>query len=544
LYGWNVEIPLPKNKMTKKSLLIAIIISFTVISHNVILAQDMGEQANVIDYNIRLDLSTIEKGYTVSSFENKIKLSLVPGILTDATDVELKNLQENLEMPWSLDKISDVYQFEFKNKQAYDNHKPFYIQLNYDRRDNKHKQVFFFDKNFSAWRPLPTTDYPEAQFVRSLIHLPFARIAVFSFPDILTIGKASWYNHKGGSYAASPDFPKGSRIRVTNLDNSKFVDVEINDFGPNRNLFPDRVIDLDKPAFLKIASLGEGIINIKIEPLFIAPGANSSILSIPGEGIKSKPVISTKSAVIMSEDSGTVLWSKNSTTTLPLASLTKIIAVKVFLEQNISLDKEVAYKAADAEHNYEFCKVWESAKLSIVEDETLTVEDLIFTSLVGSTNNTIETLVRVSGLDRQAFINRMNEYVESIGAKSTHFIEPTGLAPENVSSALDYAIISRDALKNDLIAKASSIQEYKFTTINKKNAHRIKNTNQILRENRFHITGSKTGYLDEASYCLMVRTRDKDGRSLIVVTLGSATRPVSFGETTTLINYGSRLLSL
>jgi len=166
----------------------------------------------------------------------------------------------------------------------------------------------------------------------------------------------------------------------------------------------------------------------------------------------------------------------------------------------------------------------------------------VYTSLVGSTNNTIESLVRVSGLTREDFINLMNENVKNWGASSTRFVEPTGLSPENVSSPLDYAIITKEILKNPIIQKSSTINEYKFTTINKKVSHRIKNTNKFIELNRFRITGSKTGYLDEAGYCLM--TKVEEGKnSIIVVTFGSKTRTQSFQETGDLINYGLRKLN-
>ena len=65
-------------------------------------------------YTIRLDKPTIAKGYTVAAFEDKIKLSLVPGILSEDTGVEIIELNEPLPLPWQLDRISPVYQFEFK----------------------------------------------------------------------------------------------------------------------------------------------------------------------------------------------------------------------------------------------------------------------------------------------------------------------------------------------------------------------------------------------------------------------------------------------
>ena len=111
-------------------------------------------------FYINLDKATIAKGYTVTAFSDQLKLSLVPGILSESTGVLMEEIVENMPTPWQMDKISRIYQFEFKNKAAYDNHKPFYIQFSYEDETDNHKQVFFYDKNFSAWRPLPTRDYP------------------------------------------------------------------------------------------------------------------------------------------------------------------------------------------------------------------------------------------------------------------------------------------------------------------------------------------------------------------------------------------------
>ncbi|QQG52518.1 MAG: hypothetical protein HY931_04350 [Candidatus Falkowbacteria bacterium] len=80
-------------------------------------------------------------------------------------------------------------------------------------------------------------------------------------------GVASWYEFKEGAFAASPYFKKGSTLRVTNLDNGKFVDVVVNDYGPNRRKHPNRVIDLERLAFQKIAPLKLGLIRVKVNRL-------------------------------------------------------------------------------------------------------------------------------------------------------------------------------------------------------------------------------------------------------------------------------------
>lgn len=77
-------------------------------------------------------------------------------------------------------------------------------------------------------------------------------------------GAASWYAWTGTMAAANPWLPKGSYVRVTNIDNGKSVIVVINDRGP---FVPGRIIDLDKVAFEKIASIGAGVINVKMEEI-------------------------------------------------------------------------------------------------------------------------------------------------------------------------------------------------------------------------------------------------------------------------------------
>lgn len=75
-------------------------------------------------------------------------------------------------------------------------------------------------------------------------------------------GFGTWYAWKGGLFAASPWLPMGSYAKVTNKENGKSVVVQINDRGP---FGPNRIIDLDKVAFAKIASLGAGVIDVKVE---------------------------------------------------------------------------------------------------------------------------------------------------------------------------------------------------------------------------------------------------------------------------------------
>jgi hypothetical protein len=84
---------------------------------------------------------------------------------------------------------------------------------------------------------------------------------------IMTSGFASWYAYKRCNCAASPDVPKGTKLKVSRQDDpSRFVIVTVNDYGPDRAKHPERVIDLDKVAFAKIGNPRGGVLAVTVEP--------------------------------------------------------------------------------------------------------------------------------------------------------------------------------------------------------------------------------------------------------------------------------------
>ncbi len=523
--------------MKKKIFIGFFVLLSSLLSTNFVLANQLGNR----NFSISLDKKTIAKGYTVSTADNYLKLSLTPGILSDQTRVLMEEIDDSeVSLPWNLEKKSAVIQFEFLNKKSYDDNRPFYIQMSYDEMDDNYKQVFFYDKNYNAWRPLPTQDFPKEKFVRSLIHLPYARLAVFSYSDIMTVGKASWYKYKGGNFAASPDFPAGSLIRVHNLDNNKYVDVIINDYGPDRSLHPDRVIDLDAVAFSKIANKSDGIINVAIEPIKIA---DSDLKNTISSGFAySIPQITSKSVIIIDEASGNIIYEKNADVVKPIASLTKIFSVYNFLNINQNqnrLDEIVAYSEQDEKYNLNYGAKWELALINLADGDLLSVKDLIYSAMVRSANNAVETLARVSGLNRPDFIAKVNSWAKENGANSFNIKEPTGLDKDNVSSARDLAKLADIVFKNSVINRSTVTKNYSFRTRNDNSFKLRYNSSDLVLNNNyrhFKITGSKTGYLDESGYCLITEA-EVNGKKFMVVILDAESRTKSFNETVDLLNY-------
>ena len=456
---------------------------------------------------------------------------------TDTVSLEIYTGVDSPNLPWEWKTLTPAYEYAFVTPGFYDPSRPLRIKISYPEKNNYLKQIFSFDKSSNTWRPLLTTDNPQERYVTATTDSISGRLIVLYSPDTLTVGAASWYKYKNGLFTASPDFAKGTVLRVYNLANGKSVDVVVNDFGPERDKHPDRVVDLDYVAFSKIASPGAGLISVRIETLkTVVPAVKQATLQETSD-----LNITASSAVIVMEKDGRVLWGKNETDSAPLASLTKLVAVKIFLDTNPDMKQVATYKYQDEKYNYAYCKPWESARLKVKEGETLTINDLVYSALVGSANNAVESLVRVSGLSRDKFIAQMNSAVAAWGATGTFFVEPTGLSPKNVSSPLDYAIITKEVFANALIRNISTAPKYTFKTVNTKKSHTLTNTNQLLKLGAYSIIGSKTGYLDEAGYCLMTRVQTSSG-NLIAINFGSKNKTANFADNEQLIRYGLHLL--
>ena len=469
----------------------------------------------------------------ISFFSDEFKLSFPEASLNKETKVTAKKILSPFDWPWNFSPLTEVYEFDLENRgEAYNREKPIKIKLYYSDDKPYYKNIYFFDSNANSWRQLPSKENFKEGYVEATIHFSFSRLAILYNDKVDLEGEASWYAFKGGNFAASADFPRGSKIRVYNLENDKFVDVVINDYGPDRKLFPNRIIDLDRVAFNQIASPGAGLINIRLEPLHIAKSNNDFVFSAGRSALD----INASSAIVVNESDGRIIFAKDADNIAPLASLTKLVAVKVFLDLGISLDKEVVYIEEDEKYNHQFVAPWESARLRVSPGEVLTVKDLIYVSLVGSANNTMETLVRASGLSRQEFIARMNIFSEVWGARQTNFVEPTGLSRDNISSPLDYAIIMREILKDPLISNISTTHIYSFSTVNTKRSFRVSNTNQLMRYGLLDINAAKTGFINASGYCLFSRVKNGDD-NLIVVSFNSGNRDFSYNDHERLVYY-------
>jgi D-alanyl-D-alanine carboxypeptidase len=227
-----------------------------------------------------------------------------------------------------------------------------------------------------------------------------------------------------------------------------------------------------------------------------------------------------KGHIVIDAQTGKILLEKKANEKLPLASITKLMTVLVFLDTNPDWEKEVVITKDDARIG-SWLDVWPG--------ESLKIKDLFYSALIGSNNNAIAALVRSTGLSEEEFVGRMNTKAGELGLANASFSDPTGLEAENVASAGDIAELLDRALKNEKIKEALESDAYEFRTINTKSFHRIKNTDKLLGS-YLKVVGGKTGYTVEAGFNLAIEVAGDKGQEIIVVVLGSRSSEDRFQE--------------
>ncbi len=216
-----------------------------------------------------------------------------------------------------------------------------------------------------------------------------------------------------------------------------------------------------------------------------------------------------------------ILFKKNIQERLPIASLAKLMAADVVLE-NFDLDQPVKISKEAIAQKEDFG--------NFKSGEVFTVKDILYSSLIESSNDATYALVEKFG--KEGFVALMNLEAKYLGLNNTYFINPTGLDPDNpdelsnYSTAEDLVNLTIHILNKPLIKEIISTPEFNLYLANGKFHHKIITTNKLLEPpsslNGWKIIGGKTGWEFEAGGCLLLILKDKRTNSyLINVILGA-----------------------
>ncbi len=229
-----------------------------------------------------------------------------------------------------------------------------------------------------------------------------------------------------------------------------------------------------------------------------------------------------RNAIVVDPSSGEVLFEKNSSVSVPVASLTKLMTDLVFLETEPDLERT---------HTVTRLDLAGMGRTQLRPREVITLGDLLYMSLMCSDNAATRILARESGIDEEEFLAHMNRKAVDLGMSRTRYVEFTGLDERNLSTAADCATLLRHAAAQPVAREIMTRRSYEFRT--NRRAHFIASTNRLLY-GRYEVRGGKTGHIAEAGYCLATWI-NAQGRELIAVVLGAPTNATRFADVTRLV---------
>lgn len=239
--------------------------------------------------------------------------------------------------------------------------------------------------------------------------------------------------------------------------------------------------------------------------------------------------LNAKSAILMEESTGNILYESNPDERLAIASVTKVMTMLLIMEAvdsgKISLDDMVTVS--------ENAMSYGGSTMFLETGEQLTVNDMLKGIAVASANDGCVAMAEHLAGSESAFVDMMNEKAKELGMENTHFMNTNGLdEDDHYSSARDVAIMSRELMKHETIFNYTSI----WMDTLRGGKFQLANTNKLIR---FYdgANGLKTGSTSKALCCLSAAAKRND-MQLIAVVLGAPTSAERFASAKSLLDYG------
>ena len=237
---------------------------------------------------------------------------------------------------------------------------------------------------------------------------------------------------------------------------------------------------------------------------------------------KADDVLDLKSSValVIDQDTNEVLFSKNPGAVLPIASITKLMTALVVIEAGLPLDETLIVDQDDVN-----ATTGSSSRLRV--GTQLSRGEMLHLALMSSENRAAHVLGRTYPGGIRTFMAAMNTKAKSLGMRGTRYVEPTGLSPDNQSTAEDLTRLVRAASAHPIIRDLSTSPEASVPVGARQ--MQFRNTNGLVRNPEWEIGLQKTGYISAAGRCLVMQTQ-LAGRKLIMVLLDSAGKYSRMGD--------------
>ncbi|HYU68806.1 MAG TPA: serine hydrolase [Burkholderiales bacterium] len=235
-----------------------------------------------------------------------------------------------------------------------------------------------------------------------------------------------------------------------------------------------------------------------------------------------QPALKSQAALVVDQQSGEILLGKNMESTLPIASLTKLMTAIVTLDAELDPDEPVTITKADVDR-------LRGSQSRLRVGTTLTRDELLHLALMASENRAASAIASSYPGGKDSCVLAMNLKSRLLGMSGTRFEDGTGLSGRNVSTAQDLAKLVQAAHAYPKIRDYTTSTAYQVKI--GRRTMRFGNTNNLTRSSRWDIGLSKTGYIAEAGRCLVMQVT-LAGRSIIIVLLDSWGKYTRVGDAT------------
>lgn len=245
--------------------------------------------------------------------------------------------------------------------------------------------------------------------------------------------------------------------------------------------------------------------------------------------LNSQPEVSATSALVYDINKNTILFQKNSNQELPIASITKLITALIINQEHQR--SEIVNVTPDGINTVPVIA-------NLRANEQITIDNLLHALLIKSANDAARTLAIHNSGSITAFAEKMNNYSQELGLKSSKFTNPSGLnTSSNTSTANDLLIIARHIVKKPELLEIVRKDQFTFVSENNNIKHDIQTSNLLLNTD-YNIVGLKTGTTPEAGQCFIGITQETNPK--IIILLNSPNR---FQEAKLLLDWANYLNS-
>ena len=259
------------------------------------------------------------------------------------------------------------------------------------------------------------------------------------------------------------------------------------------------------------------------------------LCALPSLAAEAPDQLYARSAVLMDANNGRILFEKNGTEQLPMASTTKIMTLLITLE-NANPENTVTISS--------YASSMPEVKLHIREGEQYRLKDLCYSLMLESHNDSAVAIAEHVGGSVEAFAAMMNQKARDLGCYHTYFITPNGLDASDKSgvhstTAEDLARIMRACMEREDFLAITREPSWSFSDLSGTRHFTVNNKNAFLHMMEGALTG-KTGFTNGAGYCY-AGALQRDGRRLIAVVLACgwpSNRTWKWADTQKLMNYG------